>query len=82
MKYLIRIIVTLPALALYGLRGVSMLWKFGGSFRVHTFDPNEALRLLRDLHDLQNGPPLERYREEWEKVMKEIGEFLNQHETE
>ena len=82
MKYLIRIIVTLPAMALYGLRGVSLLWKFGGSFRVHTFDPNEALRLLRDLHDLQNGPPLERDREEWETTMREVEKFLEKHETE
>ena len=41
-----------------------------------------APRLLRSLHDIQNGPPLEKYREEWEDVMKEVGDFLNQHETE
>ena len=40
-----------------------------------------GVSLLRDLHDLQNGPGLERDRPEWEKTMKEIYEFLNQHET-
>lgn len=42
----------------------------------------QAPRLLRDLHDIQNGPPLERDREEWEEVMRRVGDFLNQHETE
>ena len=37
----------------------------------------ELLRLLRHLHDLQNGPPLEKYRDEWERVMNEVGELLN-----
>lgn len=41
-----------------------------------------APRLLRDLHDLQNGPPLEKYREEWEATMQKIGDFLEKHETE
>lgn len=40
----------------------------------------EALRLLRDLADLQNGPPLERYREEWERTMKEVYAFLEKYE--
>lgn len=40
----------------------------------------EAVRLLRDLHDLQNGPPLEKYREEWEETMQQVGEFLEKHE--
>lgn len=41
-----------------------------------------APRLLRDLHDLQNGPPLEKYREEWERTMREVGEFLEKYERE
>ena len=40
----------------------------------------EALRLLRSLADIQNGPGLERDREEWEKVMKEVQEFLSENE--
>lgn len=82
MKYLIRVIMTLPALVLFGMRGVALLWKYGGIFHVNRYNPDKALTLLRDLHDLQNGPGLERDREEWEKVMKEVGEFLEKHETE
>jgi len=40
----------------------------------------EALRLLRDLYDLQNGPPLIRYEKEFNKAMSEISNFLKQHE--
>jgi len=39
-----------------------------------------ALQLLRNLHDLQNGVPLERYKDEWETTMNEIDEFLGEHE--
>lgn len=37
----------------------------------------EAIRLLNDLADLQNGPPLEQHRKEWEDTMDEIYAFLN-----
>jgi hypothetical protein len=37
----------------------------------------ELLRLLRHLHDLQNDPPLPKYADEWERVMREVGELLN-----
>jgi hypothetical protein len=40
---------------------------------------DEAITLLRQLADLQNGPPLEAYREEWEKVMSDVHEFLKTH---
>ena len=40
-----------------------------------------ALRLLRSLADIQNGPPLIQHAEEWKKTITEIYEFLNQHET-
>ena len=40
----------------------------------------EALRLLRSLADIQNGPGLERDRPEWEKTMKEVQEFLSENE--
>jgi len=37
----------------------------------------EAINLLRDLADLQNGPPLERHRKEWEDTMDQVYGFLN-----
>ena len=40
----------------------------------------QALTLLRALADLQNGPPLERYRKEWESVMYDVYDFLRKHE--
>lgn len=42
----------------------------------------EALRLLRDLADAQNGPPLEKDRAEWQETMNAVYAFLKQHETE
>jgi uncharacterized protein YgfB (UPF0149 family) len=38
---------------------------------------NEALRLLRDLADLQNDAPLEQHRKDWENTMEEVYSFLN-----
>lgn len=44
--------------------------------------PNKrTLQLLRDLADLQNGAPLESYREEWEKTMDEVYTHLKEHEV-
>ena len=42
----------------------------------------KAIILLRKLADLQNGPPLEKWRHEWEETMEDIYNFLNKHETE
>jgi hypothetical protein len=39
-----------------------------------------SLQLLRDLADLQNGAPLEKYRDEWEETIQEVYNFLNEHE--
>jgi hypothetical protein len=39
-----------------------------------------ALRLLRELADIQNGSPLETYREEWLALMDEVYRFLDEHE--
>ena len=80
MKYVIRLILTIPALLIFGIHGVYTLWKFGGVFTIHLFNPEEAVSLLRDLHDLQNGAPLEKYMEEWEDVMVKIQDFLEKHE--
>lgn len=40
----------------------------------------QAIKLLRDLADLQNGAPLEQHRAEWEQTMDEVYTFLNEHE--
>ena len=40
-----------------------------------------GLELLRQLADLQNGPPRARYEDEWASVMDETQEFLKQHEA-
>lgn len=45
----------------------------------HADDFQEALRLLDELTDLQNGPPLEQHRKEWEETMEEIYQFLQKH---
>ena len=37
----------------------------------------ESIKLLRDLADLQNGAPLEKYRQEWEETMEQVYDFLN-----
>lgn len=39
----------------------------------------EALRILRDLADIQNGPPLIKWEKQWTEIMKEAYEFLNKH---
>lgn len=40
----------------------------------------QSLDLLRDLADLQNGPPLETYSTEWESTMQQVYDFLKRHE--
>ena len=40
----------------------------------------ESIKLLRDLADLQNGAPLEQHRQEWEKTMEQVYDFLNRWE--
>ena len=42
----------------------------------------EALRLLRSLADIQNGPPLEKWAVEWRVVMDEVYQFLDKYEKE
>jgi hypothetical protein len=41
----------------------------------------KGLDLLRQLVDLQNGPPLARYEDEWVTVVADVHEFLKQHEV-
>jgi hypothetical protein len=41
----------------------------------------KLLSLLRDLSDLQNGPPLETIREEWQSTMDEAYELLGRLES-
>lgn len=38
-----------------------------------------ALRILRLLHDYQNGCPLEKYLDEWELAMKDAESILKKH---
>ena len=40
-----------------------------------------AFELLRDLADLQNGPPLEQHRKEWEETMELVYAALNKWEA-
>lgn len=49
--------------------------------KVEVDEFDRALKLLRDLADLQNGAPLEQHRAEWEQTMDEVYTFLNQHKT-
>lgn len=46
-----------------------------GFFKIHQ---QLTADLLERLADLQNGPPLERERKEWENLMKEIREHLKE----
>ena len=39
-----------------------------------------CLTLLRKLYDTQNDAPLERDRDRWEKIMKEVNDYLLTHE--
>lgn len=41
----------------------------------------KAMRLLRELADLQNGPPLLKYESEWSQTMTEIYELLEEYEN-
>lgn len=41
----------------------------------------DALQLLRSLHDLQNGPPLIRDRKEYHEVMGKVADFLKMNES-
>ena len=41
----------------------------------------EALRLLQDLADIQNGPPRVQDDGEWNKLINQVYDFLNEHES-
>ena len=47
--------------------------------RKYNFDL--AVKLLKDLYDLQNGPPLPTYTDDWNKTMDEIDKFLTKVEN-
>lgn len=40
----------------------------------------EALQLLRNLADIQNGPPLVTVEKEWDEIMTNVYNFLEAHE--
>lgn len=52
--------------------------RLGESFTSTPF--GESLKLLRELADMQNDAPLERYRKEWEETMKEVYALLEKWE--
>jgi hypothetical protein len=41
----------------------------------------EAVRLLTDLAELQNGSPLVTYEKEWNKTMEDVWEFIDDYNT-
>ena len=43
---------------------------------------DESLRIMRDLAEHQNGVPLFRYEEEYNRTMTEVWNFLEENETE
>ncbi|MDB4158023.1 hypothetical protein N9609_00880 [bacterium] len=43
-------------------------------------DSLEALRILRDLAELQNGSPLATYEKEYDKTMTEAWDLLNKYD--
>jgi hypothetical protein len=38
------------------------------------------MRLLRELAEIQNGPPLEKYKTEWTELMSQVWQFLDENE--
>jgi len=43
---------------------------------------DESLRIMRDLAEHQNGVPIIRYEEEYNRTMTEVWNFLEENETE
>lgn len=41
----------------------------------------EAVRLLTDLAELQNGSPLVTYEKQWNKTMEDVWEFIDNYKT-
>lgn len=41
----------------------------------------EAVRLLTDLAELQNGSPLVTYEKQWNKTMEEVWDFIDYYNT-
>lgn len=61
-----------------------------GMYPVDTYNENllkwsnaveELTEALRELHDVQNGPPTARYEAEWKEAMRKAGEALKKHES-
>ncbi len=42
---------------------------------------NKALILLRELANIQNGPPLVQDEKEWAEIMDKVYTFLKEHEN-
>jgi hypothetical protein len=61
--------------------------RFSGKTRIYSKEITicehkliKAIKLLRDLADLQNGPPLVQHEKEWRETMDEVYEFLKENE--
>lgn len=52
------------------------LWIASSEDAATSDDLNRSLYLLRELADLQNGPPLPKEEKQWEQAMKDIYELL------
>src|SRR5882724_2568648 len=53
----------------------TIIFNFRNNTSMNSFE--KCLKLLRDLADLQNGPPLEQYRKDWLNTMQEVYAILN-----
>ena len=40
-----------------------------------------SVELLKDLAELQNGPPLVTYEKQWNTTMEEVWDFINAYES-
>lgn len=52
-------------------------WDYVRWLEAKVMEQSKAVELLRDLADLQNGPPLERHRTAYEETIGLVYELLN-----
>ncbi len=60
---------------------VADAWKHTKTVDKYQYHLGKALALLRDLADIQNGPPLVQDAEDWSIIMDKVYIFLKQHEA-
>jgi len=49
--------------------------------RRYGYEQDQLESALRDLYEVQNDAPLEKYRKEWEEVMRRVEGLLDKHKT-